>query len=133
MKTFILLCIAVLIVLAGGCISSPDTQTKDQTQVQRRIERSPHPCDELPGKFKSQNLNDIHKITRFQQLMVAYPYYVTHCNGESCSLDQFEKMCFLMRQALKQNIDPNLSYSDLEKLMDGVVAKSRPVNGTDDF
>lgn len=73
-----------------------------------------HPCDTLPQRFKSQNLNDLDKLTKFQRLIQIYPWFVSQCNGTTCSMDEFEKMCYYIRRELKAGRDPNLFFPKQE-------------------
>jgi len=74
-----------------------------------------HPCDTPPQRFKSQNLNDLDRLTKFQRLMVLYPWYVAQCNGVSCSMEEFERMCYYIRREIKAGKDPNLIFPKQDK------------------
>ena len=69
-----------------------------------------HPCDTPPQRFNSQNLNDLDKLTKFQRISQLYPWYVSQCNGTTCSIEEFEKMCYYIRKELKAGRDPNLFF-----------------------
>jgi hypothetical protein len=66
-----------------------------------------HPCDTPRSRFVLKNLNDLDLLSKFMRQNVIHPEFVYHCNGVSCSAEQFENMCFLRRNASKRGVDPN--------------------------
>lgn len=66
-----------------------------------------HPCDSIPQKYKLQNLNDINSLTKFMYYTETRPWYQFHCNGVTCTREEFERFCYEKRQASKKGIDPN--------------------------
>jgi hypothetical protein len=65
-------------------------------------------CDVPISKFKAKNLRDLDLMTRFMQLQTYYPWFQYHCNGVICTPEEFEGMCYLIKQAKKKKEDPNL-------------------------
>lgn len=89
-----------------------------------------HPCDTPPQRFKSQNLNDLDKLSKFQRIAQLYPWYVSQCNGVSCSIEEFERMCYYIRRELKAGKDPNLFFPKQDKSLYNKKYKDR-FEGTD--
>lgn len=77
-----------------------------------------HPCDFPPRKFNMQNLNDLESLTRFQRLNQIYPWFNYQCNGATCTMEEFEKMCYNIRQDLIHNKDPNIEMPFRIKLIE---------------
>ena len=71
-------------------------------------EPTPHPCDFPRYKYNKKNLNDLNSLSGFLLKSELYPYVQFHCNGVTCTAQEFENMCYKMRQASKAGQDPNL-------------------------
>ncbi len=65
-------------------------------------------CDAPQSKFIAKNLQDLDLMTKFMRLNEFYPWMQYHCNGIICTAEEYEKLCYLIKQALKKNEDPNL-------------------------
>ena len=123
----------ILYILLGFSLLSATGYIKAEATARPTIitKSGPHPCDSMPGKYKAKNLNDLDSITRFARLNVLYPRMIYHCNGASCTQQQFERMCYYMRQELIHNRDPNLTMGEaadiIEKKNKGRKLTSRDV------
>jgi hypothetical protein len=65
-------------------------------------------CDVPPSKYQSKNLRDLDLLTKFMRMRTLYPWFQYHCNGVSCTEEEYEGFCYELKKALDRGEDPNM-------------------------